>query len=311
MTKSIYKNNLLKYLFSIAMAVLMVLAAEISGEKEIIFPEVAALLIGAWSMNKAPWRVNKLLMVMLMALSSVVGVVIVRYFAVHIFIQVAVAFAFTAIALSLAKSTFVPMISACILPILLGTDSWIYPVSVTILTLIIVSVQLLLEKLKMKEPMVFEPSTATTKINLINWTKRFVIFLAVAAFPLFSGNYYFIAPPIIVCFVEFTSTASPVRKAPLKLFCVFGIAACLGEFARFLNVDAGFPMWSCALIGLILLYLLFVYSGVMFPPAGAMVVLPLIINQRQAQFCSLKAVVGAGIFILLAMLFFKNKSHKK
>ena len=37
-----------RYIFGILMALVMVLIAEISGEREIIFPEICALTIGAW-----------------------------------------------------------------------------------------------------------------------------------------------------------------------------------------------------------------------------------------------------------------------
>lgn len=61
---------------------LMVAFAEYTGEREIIFPEVAALVIGGWIVEKQPWKVSKLGMVTLMTLCSMVGIIIVRY--VHI-----------------------------------------------------------------------------------------------------------------------------------------------------------------------------------------------------------------------------------
>ena len=46
-------------LFGILMAFVMVFIAELSGEKEIIFPEICALTIGAWISEKQPWMTNK------------------------------------------------------------------------------------------------------------------------------------------------------------------------------------------------------------------------------------------------------------
>ena len=41
-----------RYLFALTMILLMVAVAELSGEKEIIFPEMAALTIGMWIVDK-------------------------------------------------------------------------------------------------------------------------------------------------------------------------------------------------------------------------------------------------------------------
>lgn len=43
-----------RYIFAAIMAFAMVIIAEISGEKEIIFPEICALTIGAWISEKQP-----------------------------------------------------------------------------------------------------------------------------------------------------------------------------------------------------------------------------------------------------------------
>ena len=48
-----------RYIFAGLMAFLMIAIAEISGEKEIIFPEICALTIGAWISEQQPWNCNK------------------------------------------------------------------------------------------------------------------------------------------------------------------------------------------------------------------------------------------------------------
>ena len=48
-----------RYILAIAMTVVMFLIAQISGQKEIIFPEVLAIMTGAWIAKRQPWNVNK------------------------------------------------------------------------------------------------------------------------------------------------------------------------------------------------------------------------------------------------------------
>ena len=57
-----------RYIFAGLMAFLMIAIAEISGEKEIIFPEICALTIGAWISEQQPWMCNKRKMFTLVSL---------------------------------------------------------------------------------------------------------------------------------------------------------------------------------------------------------------------------------------------------
>ena len=63
-----------RYIFGIILAFLMVLIAEFTGQKEIIFPEICALIVGAWISEIEPWSVNKRRIFILMTLASVFGI---------------------------------------------------------------------------------------------------------------------------------------------------------------------------------------------------------------------------------------------
>ena len=53
------KAKKIRYVFSAFMVILMVGLAEWAGEKEIIFPEMAALTIGMWVIDKRVWKVRR------------------------------------------------------------------------------------------------------------------------------------------------------------------------------------------------------------------------------------------------------------
>lgn len=55
-----------RYLSAMAVVVLMVGVAERTGEREVIFPEMAALAIGMWIAPKRVWNVTRLQLVLLM-----------------------------------------------------------------------------------------------------------------------------------------------------------------------------------------------------------------------------------------------------
>ena len=82
LNKGCHNMKYKRYFISLVLILAMVSIAEITGEREIIFPEVAALVVGSWVLEKQPWKVSKLGLVGLMTLCSIVGVLIVsiKYF---------------------------------------------------------------------------------------------------------------------------------------------------------------------------------------------------------------------------------------
>ena len=129
-----------------AVVVLMVGVAERTGEREVIFPEMAALAIGMWIAPKRVWNVTRLQLVLLMGAGAVAGVCIVRWSPWPLAANLALAFAFAAGCLSLSRTTLVPLVSACMLPVLLHTESWVYPAAVTAMSLIVVAGQRAMER---------------------------------------------------------------------------------------------------------------------------------------------------------------------
>ncbi len=232
-----------RYLFGIFMALFMVFAAEFSGEKEIIFPEICALTIGAWVSEKQPWKTNKRRIFFLMSAAALFGVLIVRYVSLPLIFQVCLCFGFTGFILTLFKTNFIPIISACILPVYLKTASWVYPVSVSVMALIIIFAQYLMEKFHLRPVNKFIPCEFNIKNQIIKWSKLLFVFGLIALIPFKTHQIYFLAPPLIVMFTEFANPNSPARK---KLYYIIGLmtfSAFTGCFTRFiLNIVLGLPL---------------------------------------------------------------------
>ena len=83
----------------------MVGVSELMGEKEIIFPEMAALTIGMWIVDKKVWTVSRLKLVLLMSIGAIVGVCIVRYSPFPLIVNLCISFAFSAICLQVSRTT--------------------------------------------------------------------------------------------------------------------------------------------------------------------------------------------------------------
>lgn len=144
-----------RYFYALLMILLMIGAAELLMEREIIFPEMAALTIGMWIVDKRVWRVSRIGVVVLMTLGAIAGVCIVRYSPFPLLANLMFAFAFAAICLTLSRATLVPQISACMLPVLLETESWVYPVAVFIMSVIVVGGQWGMERMGLREKITY------------------------------------------------------------------------------------------------------------------------------------------------------------
>ena len=146
-------KNALPYVLTLILVGIMTFVAEILGEVEIIFPEITALAIGYMVTQKQGWKVNDSRMIALIAICAVAGVLTVRYIKVGLYLEILIAFVFAQILFMLSGTTFAPMISAIVLPVMMQTESFIYPIAAFLLTIAVVLFRrfLLKDKIRDKE----------------------------------------------------------------------------------------------------------------------------------------------------------------
>lgn len=298
-----------RYIFGILMALFMVLVAEFIGEKEIIFPEICALTIGAWISEQQPWMVNKRRIFFLMSIAALFGVLIVKYVSIPLIFQVCLCFAFTGFILTLFKTNFIPIISACILPVYLGTKSWIYPVSVSVMALIIIFAQYLMEKFHFRPVNKFTPCEFNIKAQIIKWSKLLLVFGLIALIPFKTHQIYFLAPPLIVMFTEFANPKSKARKKPYYIVGLMTFAAFTGCLLKYiLNIILGFPLSICTALACIILFIALNRVKINFPPAGAILLIPVILDKNLLLMFPFEVFAGAVILSYTAIFLFKDSS---
>ena len=142
-------RKLTRYLISLVMILMMVGLAEWTDEKEILFPEMTALIIGLLIIDKRVWNVKRWQIILLMTLGAAVGICIVRYSPLPYVVNLCAAFAFAGASLLISRATLIPLISACVLPVLLHTESIVYPIAVFSMSVSVVLVQIILPPLMM------------------------------------------------------------------------------------------------------------------------------------------------------------------
>lgn len=296
-----------RYLFGILMAISMVWLAELSGEKEIIFPEICALTIGAWVSEQLPWSVNKRRIFLLMSAAAWFGVLVVRYCHCPLIFQVCLCFAFSGLILTVCKTNFVPIISACILPVYLKTTSFIYPIAVMTMALIIILAQWIMEKNHFRPVNKFVPCNFDLKKQSIKWIKLLVVFGLIALIPFKTHQIYFLAPPLIVMFTELSNPKSPARKKPAYIAGLMTFSAFIGSMFRLLfNIYLGMSLSLCTALACVVLFIALNRVKINFPPAGAVLLIPMILDKNLLLRFPIEVFVGSVILSCVAMILFNE-----
>ena len=298
---------------AILIVVFMVAVAAYTAQKELIFPEVAALAFGAWVMEETPWKGAKLNLWLSPTVAALTGFLIVRFSPFSPYIMIASAFVLVALQLSLMRSSVMPSISAAILPIILHCNSWYYPLSVCTLTGIIAAGHYLTERFDWRvhgtEPCCEDiMCRVNVSSGFIHWGKLFSVVLVVAAVAVKTHWLFIIAPPLIVAFAELSKPGCSIRKNPVKVFLLLSLAAFSGVFWLYLiNHVMHWPIWIPAALSVLSVFLLYHMLKLHFPPAAAIALLPVIIPAKSLWVYPLSVLLGSAVFITISAVWFGQR----
>lgn len=297
-----------RYAAALGLVAAMTAAAELLGEQEIVFPEIAALAAGMWVVDKQVWRIGRRQTVWMMTLAAVVGWLLVRWPGMPGAGAMAIAFLFAAGCQVLTRTSLAPMLSACLLPVLLGADSPVYPVAVFVLTLTLSGGQWWMERRGLRRPLPPVSYAPRRSRECLAWLRIFTVLMLLAAGPLWSGLTYLVLPPLVVTFVEFSRPGTGLHKAPGTIWMLLVAAALLGAGSRYgLCVLLGLPATLAALTACGILFALFERSGRVFAPAGAVALVPLLIPAADLAVYPLQVAAGAAVFIAAGALLAREK----
>lgn len=305
------KSFTLRTAVCVILAAAMVGAAEMLGEKEIIFPEITALTVGAIAAPKQSWRVSRLRMVILILLCSVLGILIVRFSPLPKAANLVLAYLVCQALYLCSGTSFAPMISAAALPVLMDTETIIYPISAVTMTLLTVTAQYILERAGKYKREEFTPLPRRDGFCWLSAAARTIIAAALAV-PLIHFGYNFcIAPPLLVAFTEFSNPESGARKRPIKtVLIITGCAASGAVFRYLLCVIFGLPLTLAAVLSVLTALIIMRFAKQYIPPAGALGVLPMIIPAEALLIYPAEIFAGAAVFMLAALFFKRKKSPK-
>ena len=315
MKTQLNKRILILILCSSLPVLCMISLATVLNEPEIIFPETVALSIGAILAPKQPWKVRPLQMILLMAIYSTLGLCLVKYIpSDHTFGtygRIIIALFLCEVGLIISKSTFYPLISSSILPILMHTESWIYPLSAIGMTIFIVLVQKILSNTSYAQATPINKELSTSQPGIL-WLIRFLRIAIIAILPLLLHWNFCIAPPLIVAFMEITSKDSPLLSKRKQLLCLTFSCCFLGSFSRvIIQVVLHQSIILATMITIFLVFVIMHKLHLYFPPAGALSLLCYIIPESALGWYPVQVAFGFLVLIVTAIMIQKVPSSDK
>ena len=295
------------YGMGVLIVVVMVGAAELFQQNEIIFPEITAIAVGALMAPKLAWRTNRIRILGLVMICAILGIGTVLFVPGPTWVKIALAYGVAQILFLRSGTSFAPMISAIALPVLLGSESIVYPLAALVLTCLILGCHIILEKTGIKERIDFAP-VLPERQDWKDAVLRLILVAGIAWVVLKLECRYVIAPPLLVAFTEFSKRSSGARRMPVKVVAAIALCALAGALCRFvIHLSLGLPLTLAAAVATVLMILILTKLKAYVPPAGALCILPMLIPGEKVVGYPLQILAGAGLFMVLSLLLFREK----
>lgn len=286
--------------FFLLTAAVMVGAAEILGEKEIIFPEAGAIALGALAAPRLAWRTDKRSVFFLIGICACAGVLIVLYLPLPLAWQLIAAYLFGQAVLLASRTTFAPLISAAVLPVLLQTRSPVYLAAALALTALVLLLRSALEGLGLRPRERFVPLSPSGADWADLWPRTlFAALLCLLAVG--SGWLYLVCPPLLVAFTEFTRAGNRAMRTPARSAAFLALSAACGAVVRgVFCLLFGLPLALAAAAACAVVLALAAYMKLFLPPAAALALLAMLVPAEALAAYALQAAAGAALYTAFA-----------
>ncbi len=285
----------------------MIFLAEFTGEKEIIFPEIAALAMGSILAPKFAWKVNKTSMIFYIFICAVFGTLISCFLQLPLWLKLFFAYFVGQTVFLFSKTTLAPMISAIVLPVMIGTTGAFYPFIAFALTFFTVIVRLLLEKFDLKQKETFDKNIIG-KNDILRAILRQISVLPVLYFAVKYNVKFLAAPPLLVAFTELSGKNIPFKQC-FKIIFFITLCAFFGAVFRIVFLKAQIPVFHLTFAA-ILTSVFTVFTAnkmkMYLPPAAAMSMLAMLVDEKTVIIYPFAAFTGIFILVVISQIISKK-----
>ena len=298
--------------FAAAIILLMIGASVLFHDKEIIFPEIAALATGVFLTPHLLWKdTGPVKFLLLMTASAVFGIGLTMLVPVPL-VRVVLGCVFTLVCLTVFRSGLYPMLSACVLPALLNITSVIYPVSVFCCSLAIVLARQWMGKLVGDSGFETIESGANylSREELLPKVMAGLLVLLYSIVPCLLQKPLLIAPPLFVLFFELYTEDKKQAGREFQVLLLAVLCCVTGAVSALLIQHrlAWGPL-PAGIFTVAVLFFLMKKFGIYMPPVAALSFLPLILPAERLPLYPV--YTGISLTVIVLFVYAKRTLVKK
>lgn len=296
---------------SILLVTLLFFFYDLTLQKELIFPELGALVVGGFLLDKTPSAHKRTCYFLCPTICAFIGLGISKYSFIPLSLKVGLALMLVITILSVFNSYLYPSVSAAVLPIIMNSKDLIYPISVAFFTLLIALIKIFFDKdYKAYENTKLFKKPVFSITELLNWILIIAVVVIVTALSNHFGYIYIIAPPLIVAFIEMCKHLKQGNQKLLPMvFSLFGFSLFGTICYYFISIKFSLPLFVFAIITMTLSIIFSVHIKFFFPPAFAVMLLPSIIKPSSIPIFPILILIGSSVFALFAILLFTRQKE--
>ena len=218
--------------------------------------------------------------------------------------QMCIAYLLASVLFMLSRTSFAPMISAAVLPVLLQTRSVVYLIAACTLTAGILCVRGILLRFGILTETSFEKMPKPDKSGIFQAVIRWLIVSVVIVAALYCNCRFAAAPPLLVAFTEFWKPEAVSRKRPFAVITLVTLCAVCGAGMRFLLCEQlDVPAFLAAMLTVLAVYGIMKRLGLMLPPAAAIAILAFLISANALMVFPLQILAGISILVGSSFLY--------
>ena len=308
-------------------AMVMVWVAQLTGHIEIVMPTYGALMTGAWLFEDNLWHYRRMNLLMSLTLAAALGLEI-SVLAQHLggwwtYPAIYVGFLLTAWILVIGRTQIYPCFGAAMLPVIMGTTSWLYPISVCVLASVLLGIQWALEKGRLRAPLnagEFSDLPEQRKDRALYYFKistglvPLLVLIPVCTRLGFSDCHLLLQAPLFVTYTTFCNARSTFVRYPVQTWIQLAAAALFGTLAQFAAdsvVTAAVGRICATTLGVGLSVAATLFCGRFFikrfPPAISMAITPFLVPDRLLP---LFVAVSAAYLIFISWVFRRHPAYE-
>lgn len=292
------KETVVSYVIAFALILLMVTAAVLFDDREVILPEIAAMAIAMWVYREVGWIRQPSKIFLAPSITATIGFAV-NQLPIDYVGKVILTLVLLMLFLRIIQSNLAPSIATGLLPLVMNANEWTFILSVIVFTLILmlgVLVFGLNKGLEKKVNIQYKYMLAFLVLNFV-W----IGLCWIAGYPKLA-----VIPPILVVVYEVLQKPMYNGKVAFKQGLVLTVSASVGSLLYFV-IDS----WILVtLLAMLLMLVLLRIVGINMPAVYAFPLLPFVFPEEIIAKLPFAALI-ASVFFLGSVLAFKKFEMKQ